>query len=107
MEPIRVLSSSQMEMIDDAALTILDRTGMIMRSAEALDLLERFGCRVDRSSFLVRFPRKLTRAMVEKMRRDYTRPDRPERMNVRFSHVRFRKTPHQVHQDFTVSAGGS
>jgi trimethylamine--corrinoid protein Co-methyltransferase len=106
MEPIRLLSSSQMEMIDDAALTILDRTGMIMRSAEALDLLECFGCRVDRSHFLVRFPRELTREVVEKMRRDYTRPDRPERMNVRFSHVRFRKTPHQVHSDFTVSAGG-
>jgi trimethylamine--corrinoid protein Co-methyltransferase len=95
-----------MEMIDDAALRILDRTGMIMRSAEALDLLERFGCRVDRSSSLVRFPKELTRGVVEKMRRDYTRPDRPERMNVRFSHVRFRKTPHQVHSDFTVSAGG-
>ncbi len=106
MEPIRVLSSSQMEMIDDAALSILDRTGMIMRSVEALDLLERFGCRVDRSRFLVRFPRELTRGVVEKMRRDYARPDRPERMNVRFSHVRFRKIPHQVHSDFTVSAGG-
>jgi trimethylamine---corrinoid protein Co-methyltransferase len=106
MEPIRVLSSSQMEMIDDAAASILDRTGMIVRSEEALDLLGRFGCSVDRSSFLVRFPKKLTRGVVEKMRRDYTRPDRPERMNVRFSHVRFRKTPHQVHQDFTVSAGG-
>jgi trimethylamine--corrinoid protein Co-methyltransferase len=27
-------------------------------------------------------------------------------MPVRFSHVRFRAAPHQVHQDFTVSAGG-
>ena len=106
MEAIRVLSGSQMEMIDDAALMILDRTGMIMRSAEAMDLLERFGCRVDRSNFLVRFPKELTRGVVVKMRQDYTRPDRPERMNVRFSHVRFRKTRHQVHSDFTVSAGG-
>ncbi len=106
MEPIRVLSDLQMELIDDAAGAILEKTGMIMRSAEALDYLERFGCRVDRASFLVRFPRELTRRMVEKMRRDYTQPDRPERMNVRFSHVRFRKTPHQVHPDFTVSAGG-
>jgi len=106
MEPIRVLSSSQMEMIDDAAGAILEKTGMVMRSVEALDLLERFGCKVDRSGFLVRFPRELTRELVEKMRRDYTRPDRPERMNVRFSHVRFRKTPHRVHSDFTVSAGG-
>jgi trimethylamine--corrinoid protein Co-methyltransferase len=106
MEPIRILSSSQMEMIDGAALTILDRTGMIIRSAEALDLLEHFGCRVDHSRSLVQFPRELTRGVVEKMRQDYTRPDRPERMNVRFSHVRFRKTPHRVHSDFTVSAGG-
>ena len=40
------------------------------------------------------------------MKRDYLRPDRPERLPVRFSHVRFRPLEYKVHADFTVSAGG-
>jgi len=106
MEPIRILSSEQMAAIDRAAREILERTGMVIASDEALDVLERFGCRVDRSSYRVRFPRELTRQVVEKMRRDYARPGRPERMPVRYSHVRFQPGPHRVHPDFTVSAGG-
>jgi len=108
MQPLRLLTHDQMEMIDQAAQAILERTGMVFTSEEALDHLERFGCTVDRSRFLVKFPRSLTRQVVEKMRRDYAapRPGRPERMPVRFSHVRFRAQPHEVHADFTVSAGG-
>ena len=95
-----------MEMIDEAAGRILEKTGMKIESEEALDGLEKIGCQVDRGTFIVKFPRPLTRRMVEKMRADYGKPDRPERMPVRFSHVRFRATPHAVHHDFTVSAGG-
>ena len=40
------------------------------------------------------------------MRQDHLRPERPERVPLRFSHVRFRPTPYQVHHDFTVSTGG-
>ena len=106
MEPIRVLTPRQMEMIDHAAGEILERTGMIVRSEQALDALERFGCNVDRASCRVRFARPLTREVVERMRSGYASPARPERMPVRFSHVRFRPAAHQVHPDFTVSAGG-
>ena len=106
MEPIRVLSTSQMEMIDEAAGQILQRTGMMIQHEQALAALARAGCSVDYPHWRVRFPRELTRSALERMRKDYFRPDRPERMPVRFSHVRFRPTPYQVHQDFTVSAGG-
>ena len=106
MEPLRVLSQSDMERIDDAARDILATTGMRIESDEALDYLERFGCQVDRGTGVVRFPRELTAQVVERMRRDYQRQDRPERMAVRFSHVRFRPCDHRVHEDFTVSAGG-
>jgi len=106
LEPIRVLSDEDMQRIDQAAQTILEQTGMRIVSDEALSYLERFGCRVDRQAHLVKFPRKVTQEVIERMRRDYQRPDRPERMPVRFSHVRFRPVPYQVHQDFTVSAGG-
>lgn len=105
LEPIRLLSSSQMEMIHQAALEILERTGMLVGSEEAVDRLRRFGCGVDAGG-RVRFPRELMAQVVERMRRGYNQPGRPERMPVRYSHVRFRRTPHQVHADFTVSAGG-
>ena len=106
MEPIRVLTQQQMERIDQAAREILARTGMMIRSEEGMDVLERFGCQVDRASYRVRFPRQVTQQVIDRMRCDFARPGRPERMPVRYSHVRFRATPYQVHQDFTVSAGG-
>src|ERR1035437_455446 len=106
METIRVLSPSQMEMIDQAAQAILERTGMVIRSAEARGLLRKAGCSVDDASCLVKFPRKVTQQAVAKMKRDFAAREEPNRMPVRFSHVRFRRTQHQVHQDFTVSAGG-
>ncbi len=95
-----------MEIIDQAAQEILERTGMVIRSAEARGLLRKAGCAVDDAACLVKFPRKLTQAAVARMKRDLAAGAGPERMPVRFSHVRFRRTPHQVHQDFTVSAGG-
>ena len=106
MEPIRILTDDQMAQIDAAAQTILEQTGMIIDSEEALDLLEKAGCAIDRATSLVKFPRKLVQETIARMRKGYDDPDRPERMPVRYSHVRFRRTPHQVHQDFTVSAGG-
>jgi trimethylamine--corrinoid protein Co-methyltransferase len=106
MEPVRILTPAQMEMIDQAAGEILEKTGMIFQSDRALSHLERFGCAVDRPGGRVKIPRAVSRAAVEKMRRDYLAAERPERMPVRFSHVRFRPAPYQVHQDFTVSAGG-
>ena len=106
MQPIRVLSPEQMERIDDAAMKILEETGMVIQSDEALNLLEKAGCKVDRATHLVRFPRQVVREAVERMKCGFATPGRPERMPVRFSHVRFRSTPYEVHRDFTVSAGG-
>ena len=106
MEPLRILTAEQMERIDVAAQSILDRTGMKIDSPEALGYLKRSGCRVEEHAGLVRIPRSLSRQVVAKMREDCRRADRPERMPVRFSHVRFRPAEHKVHADFTVSAGG-
>jgi trimethylamine---corrinoid protein Co-methyltransferase len=106
MEPIRILTSSQMEQIDAAAQSILERTGVKVDSPEALAYLKHFGCRVDEATCLVNIPRQLSQQVIAKMRQDYRQSDRPERMPVRFSHVRFRQTEYAVHQDFTVSAGG-
>ena len=44
---------------------------------------------------------------MARMRRNFEDPDRwPKRMSVRYSQVRFDAQPFQIHEDFTVSAGG-
>ena len=106
-EPIRVLTPDAMEQIHRAALTILEDTGMRIESEKALALLESRGCKIDEGRFHVRFPGPVVQEAVDRMKRDYADPGRlPERMAVRYSHVRFRAEPHRIHRDFTVSTGG-
>ena len=106
MEPIRILTHQQMEMIDKAAHKILAQTGIKIDSSEALSFMDKFGCKVDKDTHIVKIPQKISAQVVQKMREDYLKPDRPERMPVRFSHVRFRPAPYKVHHDFTVNTGG-
>ena len=106
-EPIRVLTPEEMEKIHQAALVILEEVGMRIESEEALDLLIRFGAKVDTEAMQVKFPKPLVQSCVEKMKQDYDNQQRlPDRMAVRYSHIRFRRETHRIHPDFTVSAGG-
>ncbi len=106
MEPLRILTDEQMERIDEAARSILEKTGIRIDSPEAHGYLKRFGCIVDDATSLVRIPATLSGEVIRKMKQDYQRPERPERMTVRYSHVRFRPAPYEIHHDFTVSTGG-
>ncbi len=106
-EPLRLLSGQEMEALHAAAVKILETVGMRFASPEALEHLSRFGCRVEEPGSTVRFPPGLVNDCVERMRSAYRRPERlPERMAVRYSHIRFRAEPLRVHTDFTTSAGG-
>lgn len=106
-QPIRVLTQNDMEEIHQAALTILEDVGMKIESEKALAYLKKIGCKVDANSYHVIFPKKIVQQYVNKMRNDYDDPKRiPEKMSVRYSHIRFRKQPHKIHTDFTASAGG-
>ena len=106
-EPIRVLTPADMERIHQAALRILEQIGMRIQSEKAIRHLKAMGCHTDETTFVVKFPGRLVQAVVDQMRREYADPRRiPERMAVRYSHVRFRSEPLRVHQDFTASAGG-
>lgn len=106
-EPIRVLSPEEMEKIHQTALVILDEIGLRIDSETALAYLQKGGARVDREARQVKFPKQLVQTCVDKMKQDYDNPERfPEKMAVRYSHIRFRKEPHRIHPDFTVSAGG-
>ncbi len=107
LEPIRVLTWDEMEKIHSAALTILEEVGIKIDSEKAHDYLKKAGCITDRTSMVVKCPGKIVQRHVDKMRRDYDNPRRiPERMSVRYSHIRFLRTPHKIHPDFTASAGG-
>lgn len=105
-EPIRFLDREEMETIHRGALRILDEVGMRVEHEVALAALRRMGCRVAAAGGHVRFPRQLVQECVDRMRAAFAARGVPERMAVRYSHVRFRREPFVVRTDFTVSAGG-
>ena len=59
-----VLSSSDIERIHEATLTVLEDVGIRFPSPKALDILEANGCSVDRESEIVRLPRKVVMEAV-------------------------------------------
>jgi len=96
-----------MERLHKAALRILEKTGMMVRSARALEYLRNAGCRVDMDSCLVKFPEDVVESAVSRMKSNFADPNRwPKRMSVRYSQVRFDAQPFRIHDDFSVSAGG-
>jgi len=58
LQPIRVLSSDDMERIHQAALTILHDVGMKIESDAALAYLKKAGCIVDEATYAVKFTTK-------------------------------------------------
>lgn len=105
-EPLRFLAPEEMEALHRGAKRILAQVGMRIDHDEALDALRAAGCRVDPDRRHVLFPEEVVESCVQRLRRDFQQREFPERMAVRYSHVRFRKEPFRIHPDFTVSAGG-
>ncbi len=56
LEPLRYLSQEEMDAIHQAALRILERTGMWIDHVQALEYLRAAGCRVDMDRRIVKFP---------------------------------------------------
>lgn len=107
MEPIRFLSSADMQKIHNAAKRILERTGMQVESPQARDYFREAGCKVDNDTRRVRFPESLVEQSVTVMRRQFANPDRlPNRLSVRYSQVRFTSQKLAVHPDFSLNTGG-
>ncbi len=106
-DPLRLLTWDEMKTIHRTAVRILEEVGAKVDNQRALDYLESAGCQVERDRRIVKFPGEVTERCVDRMRQQRRDPNRlPERMAVRFSHIRFRAEPYQVHEDFSVSAGG-
>lgn len=57
--PLEMLSESQVEQLHEATLGVLWETGVRFENEWALDFLASHGCKVDRESHRVRFPREL------------------------------------------------
>lgn len=107
MEPIRYLSSADMQKIHNAALRILERTGMEVQSLQAREYLRKAGCQVDHDTHRVRFPESIIQQNVATMRRQFADPNRlAQRMSVRYSQVRFCSEKLTVHPDFSLNTGG-
>jgi len=105
-EPLQFLSPDEMDTIHQNALRILSEIGMKIHHQEALEILATAGCKVNHETHHVLFPEAAVQDCVQMMRSDYSCREYPERMSVRYSHVRFRKEPFQIHEDFSVSTGG-
>jgi trimethylamine--corrinoid protein Co-methyltransferase len=80
MAPLAVLDESELDLIDDVALRILENLGLEFQNRESLDILERGGAVVDRASGMVRFDRGLVRELVARSPERFTLHARnPER----------------------------
>ncbi len=64
--PLEVLNREQLERIHDKALEVLETLGLQVWSEEALPIMAAAGCRVDRETCMVHFPRQLIEEMIAK-----------------------------------------
>jgi len=66
---ISVLSSDEINLVHHRTLEILGRTGIMVRSPRALDLLERGGASVDRKAMRARMPESMVKETIRKLPR--------------------------------------
>jgi trimethylamine---corrinoid protein Co-methyltransferase len=66
LKPFDYLSPDEVETIHENSLMVLEKFGIQFNHAEAIDLLERAGARVDRETNLVKFPRQLVLENIAK-----------------------------------------
>lgn len=105
-EPVRFLVPEEMQTIHRNALRILAEIGMNIDNDEALDYLQSAGCKVDRQKHHVKFPEEIVEKYIGKMKNDFATRQYPEKMAVRYSHIRFKKEKFKINYDFSVNAGG-
>jgi trimethylamine--corrinoid protein Co-methyltransferase len=66
-QPCHLLTAEQVQTLHEAALTILEETGLLVRNEAAREVFGRHGCRVDAETGIVRLPR----AVVEQWRQSF------------------------------------
>ena len=58
-KPMDILTETEIDRIHGATLDVLEKTGVVFQSEEALEILHKGGCTVDSEKKLARFPRYL------------------------------------------------
>ncbi len=79
---VSMLNEEDIEQIDHAAIRILEETGMAVYEKQSLDVLEKCGASVDRSTSRVKMPEKLVRGSLESLPRKVTLAGRDESKSV-------------------------
>jgi len=75
---LRLLSSSQMQQIDSAVMSLLKKTGCRVDNERLRTLLGRSGARVDETTRVVRFPERMVEELIARQRqRASTQSPRP------------------------------
>ncbi|MGQ0676669.1 MAG: trimethylamine methyltransferase family protein [Rhodospirillales bacterium] len=69
--PLALLDEEGLARLDDTALRVLEELGVEFLSDPALEVFEKAGCKVDRSSRLVRFDREMLREVVRRAPRQF------------------------------------
>ncbi|HHW47605.1 MAG TPA: hypothetical protein GXX14_03190 [Clostridiaceae bacterium] len=64
---LEVLSKSDIELIHESSLDILEKVGLIVESKRILDILKENGCNVDYETELVKFPRSVTEKCIKSL----------------------------------------
>ena len=76
LSPFSVLSEKEMQKISDAAMHILENTGMKIMSSSVRDMLKTAGCEVNDSTYICKFPRKLIEDCLKLVPHSFTVYDR-------------------------------
>ena len=79
---LRVLEKDQLDAIHGATLRVLERTGVLVNSPEALDLLDKKGIAVDRKSKVVKMPESVVAEAVKSAKKNFKWHARSEKHTV-------------------------
>ena len=72
LKPFELLSKDQVERIHESTLKVLEKTGVIIHSDQAIDILKSTGCTIDEKTKKVYFPSELVEEMVRKSPTGFT-----------------------------------
>jgi trimethylamine--corrinoid protein Co-methyltransferase len=79
---LRVLEKDQLDAIHGATLRVLERTGVLVNSTEALDLLEKKGIAADRKTKIVKMPESVVTEAVRSAKKNFKWHARSEKHTI-------------------------
>lgn len=65
LKPVEYLTADQVEQVHQATLSVLEETGIQIENAEAIDFLDKQGCKADRDTRRVCFPPELVEECIK------------------------------------------